>query len=243
MRLILQNKRFTQVPQLSCSKDMALTSKFEIKKSGQGRTKALFIGINYVGHNPGQLSGCHNDVEKMKRFVTKQGFDPANMKVLMDDGKHTQPNKAEMLAAFKWLVQGAQAGDSLFLHYSGHGGQLPDDNGDEKDGYDETLVPLDYQRAGQIRDDDLLKELILPLPDGVLMTAVMDCCHSGSVLDLPYEFTASEGNTQPGAQVALAPNPEFDIARLVKAAMAMYELFKKGTSPAEILQHGLKMVV
>jgi metacaspase-1 len=221
---------------------MSLTSKFAIKKSSQGRTRALFIGINYAGHNPGQLSGCHDSVEKMKRFVLNQGFNPANIRILMDDGKCTPPNKAEILAAIRWLVQGAQPGDSLFLHYSGHGGQLPHATGDEKDGYDDTLVPLDYHCAGQIRDADLLRELILPLPAGVLMTAVIDC-HSGSLLDLPYEFTASEGNTQPGSHVVLAPNPKFDFARLVEAAIAMHELYKKGSDSAEILQHGLKMMV
>ncbi len=45
------------------------------------------------------------------------------------------------------MVEGAQAGDNLFMHYSGHGGNMRDDNGDEKDGMDETLVPLDYQRC------------------------------------------------------------------------------------------------
>lgn len=70
----------------------------------------------------------------------------------------------------------------------GHGGKLRDQNGDEADGYDETLVPVDYQSAGQIRDDDLLKTLVVPMAQGVVATSVMDCCHSGTVLDLPYNF-------------------------------------------------------
>lgn len=43
---------------------------------------------------------------------------------------------------------------------------------------------------GQIRDDDLLKILVHPMTAGVTMTCLMDCCHSGTVLDLPYRFTA-----------------------------------------------------
>lgn len=58
----------------------------------------------------------------------------------------------------------------------------------EDDGYDETLVPLDYASAGQIRDDDLFKKLVCAMPEGVTMTCVFDCCHSGTVLDLPYVF-------------------------------------------------------
>ena len=72
----------------------------------------------------------------------------------------------------------------------GHGGKLRDQDGDEKDGYDETLVPLDYNSAGQIRDDDLYKILVRPLKEGVYATCIMDCCHSGTVLDLPYVFYA-----------------------------------------------------
>jgi hypothetical protein len=56
--------------------------------------------------------------------------------------------------------------------------------------YDETLIPVDFQRAGQIRDDDLLTHLVKPMSAGVTMTCLMDCCHSGTVLDLPYRFIA-----------------------------------------------------
>jgi len=72
----------------------------------------------------------------------------------------------------------------------GHGGRIPDDNGDEDDGYDETLIPVDVEQVGQIRDDDILKVLVRPMPGGVTMTCLMDCCHSGTVMDLPYRFTA-----------------------------------------------------
>ena len=49
-------------------------------------------------------------------------------------------------------------------------------------------MPLDYSSAGQIRDDDLFKKLVCAMPKGVTMTCVFDCCHSGTVLDLPYVF-------------------------------------------------------
>lgn len=80
--------------------------------------------------------------------------------------------------------------NGIFDMKIGHGGRLRDDDGDEADGYDETLIPLDYESAGQIRDDDLLKYLVVPMQAGVFVTSVMDCCHSGTVLDLPYQFKA-----------------------------------------------------
>jgi hypothetical protein len=53
----------------------------------------------------------------------------------------------------RWLVQGAQPNDSLFFHFSGHGGQTEDLDGDEDDGLDETIYPVDFKQAGMIVDD------------------------------------------------------------------------------------------
>lgn len=53
----------------------------------------------------------------------------------------------------QWLVRDARPGDSLFFHYSGHGGQAADLDGDEDDGFDETILPLDFKTAGEIIDD------------------------------------------------------------------------------------------
>ena len=54
-----------------------------------------------------------------------QGFpsDPGSMRLLMDDGVSEAPTRQNILNAVDWLVEGAQSGDSLFFHYSGHGGQ------------------------------------------------------------------------------------------------------------------------
>ena len=55
---------------------------------------------------------------------------------------------------------------------------------------------MDYQSAGQIRDDDLYKDLVGGFKAGVFVTFVMDCCHSGSVLDLPFQFQADGVQTE-----------------------------------------------
>ena len=73
-----------------------------------------------------------------------------------------------------------------------------DDIGEEEDGYDETLVPVDYASAGQIRDDDLYSNLVCAMPSGSTLVSLMDCCHSATVLDLPYKYRA---NTTDGHQL------------------------------------------
>jgi hypothetical protein len=56
----------------------------------------------------------------MKEYLKDvHGFQEENITVLMDDGEHTQPNKANILAAYRKLVDDAEAGDAVFCHYSG----------------------------------------------------------------------------------------------------------------------------
>jgi hypothetical protein len=44
--------------------------------------------------------------------------------------------------------------DQFSLHRSsGHGGQVKDVSGDEDDGNDECIYPVDFKQAGQIIDD------------------------------------------------------------------------------------------
>ncbi|KAK7050944.1 Ca(2+)-dependent cysteine protease [Paramarasmius palmivorus] len=89
----------------------------------------------------------------------------------------------------QWLVRGAAPNDSLFFHYSGHGGQTEDLDGDEADGYDEVIYPLDHESAGHIVDDEMHDILVKPLPPGCRLTAIFDACHSASALDLPYVYS------------------------------------------------------
>uniref|UniRef100_A0A7S0EWY7 Peptidase C14 caspase domain-containing protein n=1 Tax=Hanusia phi TaxID=3032 RepID=A0A7S0EWY7_9CRYP len=229
MRTILKEKGFTQVPQLSSSKEVAMDSTFQLAAASSS-TKALLIGINYVGQQ-GELRGCHNDVLQMKDYIAKNGYDPASMRVLMDDGSNMVPNRANILDSIKWLVKDAKSGDCLFMHYSGHGGSMKDDNGDEADGMDETMVPVDYASAGQIRDDLIFQELVAPLPQGVKLIVIMDCCHSGTILDLPFSFKANDQNTQNYTNgMTLPMNGNFNWQKIFALGMSMLKKYAAGTS-------------
>jgi len=57
----------------------------------------------------------------------------------------------------------------------------------EEDGFDGYLCPADY-RKGKIYDDWLNEQFVRKIPYGVETNCLFDCCHSGSMLDLPYKF-------------------------------------------------------
>ncbi|KAI0160249.1 caspase domain-containing protein [Xylariaceae sp. FL1272] len=157
-----------------------------------GKRKALLIGINYFGQGSTELKGCINDTKNLSQFlIERYGYKREDMIILTDDAHEPmlQPTKQNMIRAMGWLVDGAQPNDALFLHYSGHGGQTEDLDGDEDDGFDETIYPVDYKQAGHIDDDELHHIVVKPLVAGVRLTAIFDSCHSGSVLDLPYIYS------------------------------------------------------
>ena len=65
-----------------------------------------------------------------------------------------------------------------------HVGIVRDASGDEYDGYDETVLPVEFSKSGQIPDDDLYKRFVCKIPAGVTATCLMDWLHSGTVLEL-----------------------------------------------------------
>lgn len=211
VRQQLQKKGFEQIPQLSSSRPTDMNATFAVlPEDFSGTRRAVMIGINYVGDNPGELRGCHNDVHNMKDYIKDcHGFTDDDIVLLMDDGENTSPTSANILAAFRKLASEAEPGDACFVHYSGHGCSIRDDEREEADGNDEALCPVDYQEAGVLRDDDVLKALITPLKKGVVLTAIMDCCHSGTILDLPFIFLAD------GQQEEMMADEDFDFGPLL----------------------------
>ncbi|KAK0750438.1 peptidase C14, caspase domain-containing protein [Schizothecium vesticola] len=156
-----------------------------------GRRKALLIGINYFGQR-GQLRGCINDVKNMSGYLVGNfNYKREDMVILTDDQQNpmSQPTKQNILRAMHWLVKDAHPNDALFFHYSGHGGQTKDLDGDEEDGFDEVIYPVDFRQVGHITDDEMHRIMVRPLSSGVRLTAIFDSCHSGTALDLPYIYS------------------------------------------------------
>ncbi|PIM99466.1 Metacaspase involved in regulation of apoptosis [Handroanthus impetiginosus] len=156
--------------------------------SSRGRKKALIVGISYRNSRY-QLKGCINDAKCMKYLLINRYKFPESS-ILMLTEEETDPcripTKHNIRMAMFWLVQGCQSGDSLVFHFSGHGSQQRNYTGDEVDGFDETLCPLDFETQGMIVDDEINTTIVRPLPPGVKLQAIIDACHSGTMLDLPY---------------------------------------------------------
>ena len=159
------------------------------------RRKSLLIGINYTGSN-NELQGCQQDVENVAEFLVSRGYpnDPQSMVVLTDAREGPfYPSGHNILAAIEWLV--SEPDCVCFLHYSGHGGQVRDETGDRPSGLADTLVPVDFEERGQIDSDTLHQVLVSNLHPASSLFIILDCCHSGTAVELPYTYRPdADGN-------------------------------------------------
>jgi hypothetical protein len=154
------------------------TVKTKDKASGKARGKAmgmsLHIGLNGVsggayGGWTGPLAACEADANDMTAISKQQGMRPTTLLT-------KKATRAAVLAEMRKAAQLLAEGDLFFLSYSGHGGQVPDVNGDEDDKKDETWCLYD----GQLIDDELYAELG-KFKAGVRILVLSDSCHSGTV--------------------------------------------------------------
>lgn len=161
--------------------------------NSQNKKFAVVIGINYTGTEY-ELNGCVNDANHLKNFlITKCEYAPENILMLADNGINLMPTKQNILDAFDTIVDKAGDGfNEFWISYSGHGSHVKDLNGDESDGYDEVLCPVDCDSNGMIIDDYIYDNLVCKLPKGTTLFSVMDCCHSGTIYDLPLLYTQTK---------------------------------------------------
>lgn len=156
--------------------------------------RALIIGINYVD-TPGRLAGCVADANNIKAMLTTRGYLETNI-VMMTDEPSTHadlvPIRKNILREFLNLV--VSGVPQLYFHYSGHGSSVKDTDGDEgPDGTDETLVPLDFFQTGAMIVDDELKGVLKCLDESQTLFCTLDCCHSGTGIDLRYNVFERAG--------------------------------------------------
>ena len=144
----------------------------------EGTKRALLIGVNKYQELP-WLSGSKNDVAVMRDLLIRRyGFNESNIQTLLDE----QATRSAILDEMENLVASAGPQDIVFVHYSGHGSQVDDLNGDEPDGLDETICPYDARtpNVADITDDELGQ--ILGRLRVASAVVVLDSCHSGTAL-------------------------------------------------------------
>ncbi|MDZ4755190.1 MAG: caspase family protein [Phycisphaerae bacterium] len=141
-----------------------------------GKRLALCIGINRYSASP--LSGCVADARLWHETLAQLGFD---VRAPLLDAEATREG---ILAAMRGILRSATAGDVVVMQYAGHGTRIRDVDGDEADGdtpgFDEAMVPFDYEAGAFVIDDDLA-EVFRAAPRGVNITCIFDCCHSGTM--------------------------------------------------------------
>ena len=161
-----------------------MNSKASAAAARKPQALSLHIGINEVSAAhyegwTGPLAACEFDAHDMAAIAASRGM----KSTLLITKKATRAN---LLAALNKAAKALVAGDFFFMSFSGHGGQVPDVSGEEKDDkQDETWCLFD----GQLIDDELYYELS-KFKAGVRLFVVSDSCHSGTVV--------RAGRPQPG---------------------------------------------
>ena len=146
--------------------------------------RALLIGVGKYRVESANLPGIDLDIGIMQEVAESLGFPSEGIRTITDEAATLDGVRS---AIRDWLVQGTQPGDRVLLYYSGHGTQLPDDNGDEDDGLDEALTMHDLGRVqrdgrvtlGGVLLDDELAQLLAAIPSRNVLVLV-DACHSGT---------------------------------------------------------------
>lgn len=146
--------------------------------------KALLVGINYI-NTPYALSGCVDDVNRMKDLLSQRGFSSFQ---LLTDSTSLKPTKQNILNELRRIIVNAVPGDILFFYFSGHGSYTYDRNGDEIDGKDEMIISSDLQG---ILDDELKTILSNGIKREVTLVGLFDSCHSGTMFDLKFNYLDS----------------------------------------------------
>ena len=167
------------------------------KSSAKSRRQAnsLNIGLNGVsaaqyGGWDGELEACEFDAKDMAGIAKASGMKSTTLLT-------KKATRSAVLSAIRNSAKQLKDGDFFFLTYSGHGGQVPDLNGDEPDKKDETWCLYD----GELIDDELYVELSRFVA-GVRVFVLSDSCHSGTVTRAALD---TESAARPGRSKMMPP--------------------------------------
>ncbi|KAI2508263.1 Caspase domain [Fragilaria crotonensis] len=223
MKAEIAEIEYAQAPTITSTRKFDLNQPFTLIPAGFDETvnkkRSLLIGCNYGNVHGAELKASHDDIRSIKDYIVNvHGFSETKgyMTVLLDDDSHKHPTHLNITEGFKALSELSQPGDAVFVHFSGHGGRVLDD-----ESYDEVIVPSDFQTSGIIRDTLIFKTLLAPMRYGVTVTILIDCCDTGMVFDLPYSWTTKTDRIETEAKLTL--NDDFSFVRFLKVVKTLYD--------------------
>ena len=152
---------------------------------------ALLFGLNYHRTPKARLRGCINDIDNVERLLRTPPYDFGVIHKHPDPARNPRTTRAGILQEMQALARASveQELELVWIHYSGHGCSVRDNNRDERDRMDECLVPSDYNTGGLVRDDDI-KRVLRTFNPKTRVVCIFDCCHSGTIADLKYRYLA-----------------------------------------------------
>jgi len=153
--------------------------------------KALLIGIDYINNPEYYLRGCINDVIVVRNMlIDAYDYNASDITIMREDsGDFIAPTKTNILRQLELLFSQSENLEELWFHYSGHGSQLQSQNSEMK----QIIIPSNYQEEGVIQDTELL-QLIQQISKHCRAIMVFDCCHSGTICDMPWTFEYTNAN-------------------------------------------------
>lgn len=196
----------------------------------------MHIGLNnvdpvhYQGWN-GELFACENDAAVYRTIAERSGFG------VIEQLLTTEATSANVLNAIRRAGSQLAKGDIFFITYSGHGGSVPDTNGDEEDGMDETWCLFDRQ----LIDDELFHEFS-QFSEGVRILVFSDSCHSGTIArEVALNMSVPENKEQYRRSRLMPSGP---MVKTYSANKELYEQLQKNNTAkasdinAYVLQFG-----
>jgi len=147
--------------------------------------KALLIGIDYVNNPEHYLKGCINDIIVVRNMlIDAYDYEQSDIIIMRDDsGDFIAPTKSNIMNQLNDLISQSENLEEIWFHYSGHGSQLQTQNSEMRD----IIIPSNYQEEGVIQDAELFL-LIQQISNNCRTIMIFDCCHSGSICDMPWTF-------------------------------------------------------
>lgn len=203
---------------------------------------SIHVGLNevdpahYQGWN-GKLVACEFDANDMEKLAEGRGFETHKLLTKKATAK-------ALTEALEDAASKLDNGDILVFSYSGHGGQVPDANGDERDRMDETWVLYDRQMV-----DDEVYSLLGKFKPGVRIAIFSDSCHSGTVAREAVELVGEDrvaesmngGNGSGQPRVKGMPD---DVVRSVyDANKEMYDEIQKSVPPFDRANIGASVIL